>query len=107
VYDRSDRPIREYGRGDHLFSSETPVETHFGELEKERSPRPILKLIGPIYFFAVREVGGRGVTDFFGGWGYPRAFFRNCRVAMRSFLKKTGNSGELFSKSLMTLPGNF
>jgi hypothetical protein len=45
------------------------VETHFGELEKERSPRPILKLIGPIYFFAVREVGGRGVANFFGGWG--------------------------------------
>ena len=60
VYDRSDRPISEYGRDDHLFSSDVPVKTHVGKLEKERSPRPILKLIGPIVFSAVLMVGGRG-----------------------------------------------
>jgi hypothetical protein len=67
VCDRSDRPIREYGRGDHPFSSEVPVETHVAVLEKVRAPRPFLKMIGPIIFFVACKVGGRGVSFFLVG----------------------------------------
>jgi hypothetical protein len=68
-HDRSVRPLVKYGRGDPPFSSEPSVETQVMALEKERSPRQILKLIGPTIFSAEWEVGGRGVTDFFGGRG--------------------------------------
>jgi hypothetical protein len=64
VYDRSDRPITEYGRGDPPVSSETPCETQVTKLEWDRPPRPILKLIGPINFFAEREVGVGGLPVF-------------------------------------------
>jgi len=47
-------------RTDHPVSSESPVETHAAILECEGSPRPILKWIGPIIFFAEHEVGGGG-----------------------------------------------
>ena len=69
VYDRSDRPISKYGRGDHPRSSETPVESHVSVLEQKWPPRPILKMIGPTNFFVACKAGGRGVTDFFGGRG--------------------------------------
>jgi hypothetical protein len=65
VYDRSDRPIREYGRGDHPRSSKSPVEEYVRVLEQKRPPRPILKMIGPINFSVECKVGGRGVADFF------------------------------------------
>jgi hypothetical protein len=35
------------------------------ELEQKRSPRPILKSIGPINFFATPRVGGEGGYQFF------------------------------------------
>ena len=59
-WDRSDRPLIKYDRTDHHLSSETPVEVYAGILEQEWSPRPILKLIGPINFFAERRVGVGG-----------------------------------------------
>jgi len=68
LYDRLPRPIPEpvgpadfrNDRTDHPVSPEIPGEAHVETLEKMRSPRPILKLIGPIYFFAERHVGGEG-----------------------------------------------
>jgi len=42
VWNRSGRPIREYGRGDHLRSPEVPVEIHVLVLEQKRSPWPII-----------------------------------------------------------------
>jgi len=82
VYDRSDRPIREYGRGDHLLSSEISVEIQVAKLEPKRPPRLILKLIGPICFSAVRVAGGRGVTDFFGGRGHLPGFFPESSITL-------------------------
>lgn len=113
---RSPRPMCTIGRTDRFVSTVGATTPSRLKLQWKRRPkiwnnggRPerSLRSIGPIIYSAVREVGGRGVTDFFGGRGYPRAFFRNCRVAMRSFFLKTRNFGELFSKSPMTIPGNF
>jgi hypothetical protein len=59
------------------------------ELEKKRSPRPILKLIGPTIFSAEWEVGGRGATSFFGGRGDPLALIEKGRVGDRAEGKVT------------------
>jgi hypothetical protein len=60
------------------------VEIRVAALEKKRSPRPILKMIGPTSFSAEWEVGGRGVTDFFGGRGDPLALIEKGRVGDRA-----------------------
>jgi hypothetical protein len=57
----------ENDRSDHLVSSEGPREVHDLTLEEKWSSRPILKLIGPIIFFAVREVGEGGRPIFLAG----------------------------------------
>ena len=69
VCDRSVRPLIKYCRSDHPVPSESSVEEKATVLEKKKSPRPILRSIGPTNFFAECKVGGRGVTDFFGGRG--------------------------------------
>jgi len=74
VYDRSDRPISEYGRGDPPVTSEDPCETQVAKLERDRQPRPILKLIGLIIFSAVREAGGEGLPVFLEVGVTPRFF---------------------------------
>jgi len=59
----------ENDRTDHHVSSEVPVEDQVKVLEQKRSPRPVLKLIGPTGFFAEREVRGRGRPIFLKvGW---------------------------------------
>lgn len=75
--DRPDRSMREYDRSDHPVSSECPCEIPVGKLEHKRPPRPVLNMIGPIIFFAKRQVGvgGRpifleaGMADHDGGSG--------------------------------------
>jgi len=57
-HDRSVRPLVKYGRGDPPFSSERSVEERVEVLEKMRSPRQILKMIGPTGFSAEWVVGG-------------------------------------------------
>ena len=80
---RSPRPMCEIGRTDRFVSTVGATTTARLKLQWKHRPknwnnggRPDRSLIsiGPINFFAVRGVGGRGVTDFFGGRGYPRAF---------------------------------
>jgi hypothetical protein len=61
----------EYDRTDHPLSPEPPVEAYVLALEEKRSPRPILKLIGPTNFFAERQVGGEGGDQFFWRWRWP------------------------------------
>lgn len=63
--DRSGRPFIEYDRTDPVVSSECPGETGGAAQEKMRSPRPILKMIGPTGFFADMNMGGRGRPFFY------------------------------------------
>jgi hypothetical protein len=65
------------------------VEIQVVVLEKKKSPRPILKLIGPTSFSADWEVGGRGATNFFGGRGDPLALIEKGRVGDRAEGKVT------------------
>jgi len=82
LYDRLPRPIPELigpahfrnDRTDHPALPEPPVEAHVETLEEKRSPRPILKSIGPIIFFCGAQSGGRRVTEFFKGGGSSHLF---------------------------------
>jgi hypothetical protein len=79
LYDQSPRPIPEpvgpanfrNDRTDHPVSPEPPVEAYVLALEEKRSPRPILKWIGPIIFFAEQQVGGGGWLIMMRGRGEP------------------------------------
>jgi hypothetical protein len=83
------------------------VEIQVSGLEQGMPPPFTLCRVGPIYFSAVRRVGGRGVTDFLGGRGYPPDFLPESSITLPAIFKKLDNPGELFSKSPVTLPDNF
>jgi len=57
----------EFDRSDHSVSPENPGEALDIKLEQKRPPRPILKMICPIFFSAGRDAGGEGRPVFLVG----------------------------------------
>jgi hypothetical protein len=87
----------EYDRSDHPVPPEAPHEAQVVELEKVLPPRPFLKMIGPIIFFAECKAGEGGCPIFLEvgvaacdeWWGWP-FFSGSCWLAAETFQRNVG-----------------